>query len=90
MPSAPWACAATFAPYCAASSTAVADHVLGEFWGARHSPGRHHRAGGDQLDQVGATLKDAPHRPAYVVDRIDHAVTQIARHDVVDVGRQAR
>ena len=89
MPSAPCACAATSAPYSAASSTAarICSSVSS---GAPGTPPRgHHRTGRDQLDQVGAAVEHPPHGAAHLVDGVDDPHPQLVRHDGVDVRRQA-
>ena len=60
MPCRPWAWAATWVPWAAASSTAAASSSS-TARGRRAGPEGEHGPGGDHLDEVGPAVQDRPH-----------------------------
>ncbi len=89
MPSAPCAWAATCVPGQRGLLHRGSDLVLGELGCPRVGPAGEHRTGRDDLDEVRPVAKDLSDVGSHLVDARRHAETQVARHDAVDVDREA-
>ena len=87
MPSAPCACAATKLPQRVASSTATASSASEYCCAPGRDALRHHRAGRQHLDEVGAVLEVRAHHLAHLVDAVGEVADD--RHVHVD-GELAR